>query len=252
MRKSSVHAWVGAVLFSLFAMLPVLGDFSHRKFGPNLSGTGSDSYAALHLIWLYGQEPDGRLRSYDRDLLTGYPSGRPIVQPVQLGLLAQVNLGRLGVSPAFAYNVVTLFCFFAAYFVAFLIFTQLNFSVPLSHFLSFVVGLNPYQVLQAVDHTDLAFTWMLLLNIYFLIRLVIHRDPRWVPALIAITGLSIFGHPYFLVSLAILNAGPLLWIGWNVVSRKLKVSPAILGATLASLVAAAASVFIWKSMFGAQ
>lgn len=243
------QALLGSLLFSILAMAPVLTHFSTYKFGPNFGGFGSDSYGFLYSMWIYAQPADGVIRSDTRDLLTESPAGRPIAKHIQLGSGAAYLLAGVGVPPVAAYNFFTWLWFFLAYFFAFQVGKSLNFSNGVAHLAAFVVGLNPYQSLQAVDHIDLAMTWPILLNILLLVRLLLHNQIWAFPALIALTGLSVFSHPYYLIFLLFINALPLLWFTIRVTLRKEKATPAFIAVSAASAAVCGGAVVFWKSLF---
>ena len=56
-------AFIGAWLFATLAMWPTLPHFATYKFGPNISGVGSDSYGFLYSMWIGVQPADGMIRS---------------------------------------------------------------------------------------------------------------------------------------------------------------------------------------------
>lgn len=243
------HSLLGAFLFSLLAIAPVLFNFSTYKFGPNLSGVGSDSYGVLYSFWIQGQPADGVVRTEHRDLLSGFPNARPIIEHIQAGSALAEVLAKLGLPAVACYNLMIWAWFLGAYLVAYWIFTALNCGVGLSHLGAFLIALNPYQTLQSVDHADLAMTWPILLDIYLLIQLLVVGSTWALPLLILLTGLSVFSHPYYLISLALMNALPLLFFGISLARGRCKLTTAQWLGSSAAALGSALSVWWWKALF---
>jgi hypothetical protein len=246
------QALIGSLLFSILAMAPVLPHFATYKFGPNFGGVGSDSYGFLYSMWIYAQPADGVLRTETTDLLTSFPTGRPIAKHIQLGSGAAYQLAGLGLPPVVAYNLITWLWFFLAYFMGFQILKTLRVSNGVAHLGALVIGLNPYQSLQAVDHIDLAMTWPLLLDIYLMLQLVLYRRIWAYPALVAMTGLLVFIHPYYLIFALFINVLPLFWFVIEMTLRKEKAKPVFIAAILLSIGVCGGATLFWRSLFSAQ
>jgi hypothetical protein len=249
LKSSTSKTLIAAFLFSLFAMAPVLSHFSTRKFGPNVSGVGSDSYSYIYRLWLNAQPVDGRIRTADRDLLSGFPEGRPIIPQLQIGSMISWELSKIGWPAEACYNLIIWLNFMIAFALLFRIGQELRLSDDVALLAAFMAASCPYQSLQSVDHIDLATTGAVLLNIYFLTRLFLRRDGRAVPWLILLTGLAVFAHPYYLICLALLNALPLLWAAGQVAHGRLVITKRGWWATTAAALIAAGSVAFWKSFF---
>lgn len=207
-----------ALIFSIVAMAPTLPHFSARKFGPNISGVGSDSYGTMQAIWLHSQPVDNVIRTTSRDLISGYPEGIPIAPITSMNNAMAFAFGKLGLSPAAAYNLTLFICFLLAFLITELLASTLGIAKPWTWLAAWTVAMSPYQVLQSVDHLDLAATWVLLLFIYYAYRLVILNQAQAAAGVLFAAGLSVWAHPYYFVMCLLLGAilAPLsLWKFWH-------------------------------------
>lgn len=187
---------------SFAALFPAILNFSHYKYGPNINGTGSDSYSLLKDLWWRSEGKSSAYNVGGKFVLEGFPYSIAPMEENQLPFLLALAFTKIS-NPVAGYNVSVLIGFLFTFLATHLLALRLLDDLHLAVLASVLFTVTSFHIYQAADHLDLSYVGIVPLFAWLTFVLFEKKWDVFWPMMVALAALSSFIHPYYTVILCL-------------------------------------------------